>query len=98
MELDPLYCNVIVARYEQFAAKKAARVRLAARNNFLLARLFSTAIIITTSAAPPGRDAIPPSPAGREEAAEDRRYDVVEPYLPGCPGRAPPANLRGHRA
>jgi DNA modification methylase len=26
MELDPLYCDVIVARYEQFTGKKAERV------------------------------------------------------------------------
>ena len=25
MELDPLYCDVIVARYEKFTAKKAKR-------------------------------------------------------------------------
>jgi DNA modification methylase len=26
MELDPLYCDVIVQRYEQFSGKKAERV------------------------------------------------------------------------
>lgn len=26
MELDPLYCDVIVQRYEQFAGKKAERI------------------------------------------------------------------------
>ena len=26
MELDPLYCDVIVRRYENFTGKKAARV------------------------------------------------------------------------
>jgi hypothetical protein len=26
MELDPLYCDVIVARYEQFTGQKAARL------------------------------------------------------------------------
>src|SRR5262249_43338834 len=27
MELDPLYCDVIVARYEQFTGKQAERIR-----------------------------------------------------------------------
>lgn len=27
MELDPLYCDVIVARWEKFTGKKADRVR-----------------------------------------------------------------------
>lgn len=30
MELDPLYCDVIVARWEQFSGKKAERLSAAA--------------------------------------------------------------------
>jgi len=33
MELDALYCDVIVARYEKFTGKKAERVRADARNS-----------------------------------------------------------------
>jgi DNA modification methylase len=33
MELDALYCDIIVARYEKFAGKKAKRVRAGERNS-----------------------------------------------------------------